>query len=253
MIISPFTPLYFPGSRSPYGGECPFMQFFGTGDLIYMQVIRTSDESPAMCKIYSGDNALATRIILPVTTQIGGAYVDAYSFTLNAEGIYSVSIGGEECEPFEVTSDQEKLDRSVLIEYSPAENSTRNDVVPVINGTRCYFAFRVPGGFKPDGYEFAVDNEQYVSQNADIVELYARESMQETLTVGWSRGVPIWFGQMLNRLLTCRYVYIDGLRYARYQSSVPDKTQTMEGVNGFIFTQKLQRINHLEPIKSYVS
>lgn len=248
MIISPFTPLFF-GMHRSYGSECPFVQFFSTEDCIRIQVIRTSDEDALPCQVMR-EGVPMTQFAFPDSIQIGNSvYVDVYTLTLSMDGFYIVTIGDETCEPFEVTSDYTKLLQSVLIEYSPVDNTIRQDVVPIIDGERQYFSFRIPGGFKPSGYDFSIDNEQFVAQNADIIELYSMESIQETLTVGWSRGVPIWFGQLLNRLLTCRYVYIDGRRYARYQSSVPEKTQTIDGVNSFVFTQKLQRINHLEPIK----
>lgn len=250
MLISPFTPLFFLTPRKSFEGECPFMQFFSVDDCIYIQVIRASDEESCAC-VVTKEGYSAAQHVFATSSQIGNSsYVDTYSLNINIEGIYTVSIGGHESEPFEVTSDQTKLERSVLIEYSPADNTTRCDVVPIIDDERQYFAFRVPGGFKPSGYDFSVDNEQFISQRADIVELYARESTQETLTIGWSRGVPVWFGQMINRLLTCRYVYIDSFRYARFESSVPEMTQTIEGMNSFVFTQKLQRINYLEPQKA---
>lgn len=250
MLISPFSPVFFLGLRKSYGGECPFVQFFSLEDSIYVQVIRTSDEQKQLCMVHNIDKSYFVPSQSSTDSIGNGNYVDSYNVKFTTEGYYYLSIGDYESEPFLVTSNQNYLDRSVLIEYSPADNSTRNDVVPIIGEERRYFAFRVPGGFKPSGLDFSVDNEQFVAQSADIVELYAHESMQETLTVGWSRGVPIWFGQLLNRLLTCRYVYIDGRRYARYQSSVPEKEQTIEGVNAFVFTQKLQRINNLEPIKT---
>lgn len=248
MIISPFTPLFFLGARRSYGIESPFVQFFSIEDTIRIQVIRSATEPSSSCKI-AKEGGLSG-YLMPSTHIMGdGRKVDTYLVDFTDEGYYRVTVGDEESEPFEVTSNQTALERSVLMEYCPADNANRNDVVGEIDGVRQYFSFRVPGGFKDSAYDFSVDNEQFTAQTSDIVELYSRESMQETLTVGWSRGVPIWFGQLLNRLLTSRYVYLDKRRYARYQSSVPEKTQTMEGVNSFVFTQKLQRINHLEPTK----
>ncbi len=266
MFISPFSSLFFPGARKAYGRECDFTQFFSAFDTITIQVIRTSDEARALCMLTRLDEAdneeeasedeetggfssSGGKLITPVTYSVGeSTKVDIYTISNLYDGFYQVTIGGETSEPFEVTS--EGIDSSVKIEYSPADNSIRKDVVPVLGEVRVFFTVRFPGGFKPDGYDFSIDNEQFTSQTSDIVELYSRESMQETLTIGWGRGVPIWFGQMLNRLLTCKYVYIDGFRYARFESSVPEKQQTGDNTSSFILTQKLQRINHLEPIKS---
>ncbi len=250
MLISPFSSVFFIPSRGFDGRECPFMQFFAVGDRACLQVIRTSEEQAKNCKLVRLDDATAPEsLITPDSHQIGSMYVDWYCVALDSEGCYTLAVAEQESEPFEVTSDPGKIGGSVLFEFSPSGNNVRGDVVPIVDGERIFFSIRMPGGFKASGYDFSIDNEQFVTQEADIVELYARESTQETLTIGWSRGVPIWFGQMLNRLLTCRYVYINGLRYARYESSVPEKEQTAEGVNSFVFTQKLQRINFLEPTK----
>lgn len=253
MLISPFSPVFFLGSRKSCGGECPFTQFFAKGDSIYIQVIRTADEQSCQCILKrmtdNGSSVVSSLAVACDSSQVGDVCVDGYTIPLTVDGYHYISIGDEDSEPFDVTSDESAISESVLFEYSPSDNTVRCDVVPIIDGIRKWFSFRVPGGFKESGYNFSVDNEQFSTQSADLVDLYAIESVQETLTVGWNRGVPIWFGQLINRLLTCKYVYIDGLRYARYGSSVPEKEQTTPGVNGFIFSQKLQRIYHLEPTK----
>lgn len=245
MIISPFTPLNFTEYKS-IGLPSEFTQFFSTDDTIYIQILRTAEEEPLYCNLESLKGM--TKPITRTTVAIGSMYLDSYEISGMAEGFYYVSLGGEiESNTFEVLSDSVRLSRSVLIQYSPASNDTRNDVVAEVMGVRKYFSWRIPGGFKDSGWDFSVDNEQFVSQNADIVELYSRESVQMTLTVGWSEGVPIWFGQMLNRIFTCKYVYLDGLRYARYQSSVPEKEQPIANVNSFIFNLKVQRIHYTAP------
>ena len=247
MIITPFSPLFFNTAHSTSGQDCPFTQFFADSDTILLQVIRTPEEPCLICEICSIDNVQlieAESFILD-----NGNYVDCYEVCNLAIGCYYIVLGDRTSEIFEIISDSRILEKSVLIEYSPANNSIRTDVVPVLNGVRKYFAFRVPGGFRDSDWDFTVDSEQFTTQDADIVQLYATESTQKSLTVGWGQGVPVWFGQLINRLLTCKYVYIDGHRYARYESSVPEKEQTLTGVNSFVFTQKLQEINHLEPHK----
>ena len=248
MIISPFSPLFFISAHSTSGQDCPFTQFFADSDTILLQVIRTGEEPCLTCEIHSLDSIQLVEAESFVLDN--GNYVDCYEVSNLSAGYYYIVIGDKTSEVFEIISDGRILNKSVLIEYSPANNSLRTDVVPILNGSRKYFAFRVPGGFRDSDWDFAVDNEQFVTQEADIVQLYSMESTQKALTVGWGQGVPIWFGQLLNRLLTCKYVYIDGDRYARYESAVPEKEQTLTGVNSFVFTQKLQKINHLEPHKA---
>ncbi len=128
------------------------------------------------------------------------------------------------------------------------DNAQRQDAVFIIDGMRYFFDFRVPGGFKDSGWTFAVDNEQFITPEADPVELFGLESTQKKFTMGGQEGVPVYFAEMLNRLLTCSYVYFDGVRYARKDSSVPEMNVQIEGLDSFIFTQLLQRINNLNPV-----
>ena len=57
----------------------------------------------------------------------------------------------------------------------------------------------------------------------------------------------MWYGALLNRLLTCSYVYIDGERYTRNESEVPATNILVDGMDSFVFTQSLRRVNELEP------
>lgn len=250
MILSPFNPIFFLGDRKSHGIECPYTQVFGCDDTILIEVIRSADEAPRTVVLVNAETGEDVMTLARRTCSIGdGEYVDCHDMSGVSDGFYFIAIGDDESETFRVTSDPELLRCTCLIEYSPADNKMRRDVVGEADGERIYFSFRIPGGFKDNGWNFSIDNEQFVTQLSDIVELYGKESCQQTLTVGHGEGVPIWFGDLLNRLLTCKYVYIDGKRYARYESSVPEKEQTIDGVNSFVFSQKLQKINHMEPTK----
>ncbi len=249
MIVSPFNPVFFLGNRKISDFDSPFVQLFSKYDQIFIQVVRAEGEPQTLCSVCNAEDGSAVTSLVCETHVFGNSYVDCYTLPVLPCGLYCVLLGENESEPFKITDDEHVLSKTVLIEYSPSDNAGRTDVIGLIDGERKYFSFRVPGGFKDEGWEFSVDNEQFVTQYSDIVELYGRESTQKTLTVGTSCGVPIWYGQLLNRLLTCRYVYIDGKRYARFGSSVPEKAQTMPGMNSFVFTQKLQQVNYIDPEK----
>ena len=120
-------------------------------------------------------------------------------------------------------------------------------MVSVIDGMPYFFDFRVPGGFRDSGWTFGVTNEQFSTQHADLVELYARDYITKTFYLGGPEGVPVWYGALLNRLLTCSYVYIDGERYTRNESEVPATNILVDGMDSFVFTQSLRRVNELEP------
>lgn len=251
MIISPFNSIFFLGFRKSPGIECPYIQTFAKSDNILVEVIRTTDEASQPAVLVNAETGEDIMTLPKQSYSLGtDDVVDCHYLTNAADGFYFLAIGDNESETFRITDDAEILGKTALFEYSTANNDIRRDVAGMAGDNRLYFSFRVPGGFKESGFDFSIDNEQFVTAMSDIVELYGRESVQMTFTLGLSRGVPVWFGDLLNRLLTCRYVYIDGKRYARFESSVPEKEQTLDGVNSFVFTQKLQRINHIEPIKS---
>ena len=255
MIISPFSPIFFLSMPKRTGIESRYVQIFSSSDSFFIQVIRLNDEAVMQCYLHDAATGNVIYNISPVTLSHGSNLkVDTYHFSTLASGRYYIALGSRISEPFLVTSDDHTLKDTVLMQYSPADNRQRADVVALLNGIRQIFSFRVPGGFKDNGWQFAIDNEQFVTDTADIVELYSRESTQKTLTVGDSAGVPIWVGQHLNRILTCRYFYIDGSRYVRFESSVPTKEQSLEGVNSFVFSQTLQEIkNEMSNIEELVA
>lgn len=166
-----------------------------------------------------------------------------------APGIYQVRCQalGLTSHYFRVTDDRTELAKTTLIQYGMKDNKQRQDAVFIIDGMRYFFDFRVPGGFKDSGWTFAVENEQFITPEADPVELFALESTQKKFTMGDQEGVPVYFAEMLNRLLTCSYVYFDGVRYARKDSSVPEMNVQIEGLDSFVFTQLLQKVNNLNP------
>lgn len=253
MIVSPFSPIFFLGARKTDGTECPYVQIFSRADDVALQVIRASDETKKVPVVVDAISGTQNNAFMSDTYSFGAQRIDHFHFNANdaqlANGYYYVRIGDEESEVFHITDNAYALKDSVLVEYCYGTNRRRLDVLGINGGTRLYFSFRIPGGFKDGGRAYSVDNEQFVTQTADIIEIYSIESIQQTLTIGSNEGAPIWFGDLLNRLLTCKYVYIDKQRYVRYQSSVPEFEQPLATVNSFIFTQKLQKINHIEPTK----
>ncbi|MEZ3465311.1 MAG: hypothetical protein K1V93_03025, partial [Muribaculum intestinale] len=139
-------------------------------------------------------------------------------------------------------------DKTTLIQYSMNNNRHRKDAVFFIDGMQRFFDFRVPGGFKDSNWTFAVEGEQFITDESDIVQLYGLDSTQKKFTLGNSEGCPIWFAELLNRLLCCTYVYFDGERYARKDNSAPETTILQEGINSFVFSQNLQKVINIDPV-----
>lgn len=163
-------------------------------------------------------------------------------------GYYEVLIGNESSEVFKVTDNESELSETTLIQYSMKDNRQRTDCIWWIDGMQYFLDFRAPGGFMDTNWSFGVTNEQFTTPDGDIVELYSHESTQKSFTLGNSIGCPVWFAELLNRILCCSYVYFDGVRYARKDSSVPELNQEIEGVKSYIFTQMLQNVQMFDPI-----
>lgn len=245
-MLSPFTPLFFPHHKRD-GIESPYVQTFSTTDQIMIQLIGS--------KIWGGVADVYTEPDHTVLFQINFSTWEVNSETFLrfatlslSPGFYSVSITGcGQSDIFRVTDDDQELENTTLIQYSMNNNRHRKDAVFFIDGMQRFFDFRVPGGFKDSNWGFAVEGEQFVTDASDIVQLYGLESTQKKFTLGNSDGCPVWFAELLNRLLCCTYVYFDGERYARKDTSVPETTVLLDGVNSFVFTQNLQRVINIDP------
>ncbi len=246
--ISPFTPIFFAPSSDCHGPASVTRQLFADTDHILFEVIGTGD-----------NEALPPLVIRNLDT------LDEYSYqwltwAMNEDttlhffelhgmdsGLYDAIIGDRVSEPFIVTSDADLLSDTVLLQYSNRDNRQRSDVVFWIDCMQRFFDFRVPGGFKDDNWSFIVNNEQFVTSDNDKIDLFSQEGTVKMLTVGNSDGCPVWFADLLNRLLCCNYVYVDGVRYSRNESEVPEMTAEVEGLKSYIFKQGLQRVVNLDP------
>lgn len=247
MLVSPFTPLFFRQNVKTDGLPSKYIQVFAPTDVILIEVIGEENHYP---------NAEIKNILSGISNVIVWNYWD-----INAEqrlyfttitgltvGCYKVNISGiGDSQPFKITTDETDLSQTTLIQYSNKDNRQRLDAVFHINKMQYFFDFRVPGGFQDNGWTFGVDNEQFVTELSDIVELYAMDSTQNTFTLGTNIGCPVWYAELLNRLLCCNYIYFDGVRYARKDTSVPEMTIQMEGLNSFVFKQILQKVKNINP------
>lgn len=246
MMLSPFTPLFFIDHKTDGIGS-EYIQTFASSDRILIELIGPGDVAPAVC-IYSEPGHIIYDTLTLNKWRINNDS-NLYFFVLSLPtGLFTVEIEGIGIsEPIRVTDNPIELAGTTLIQYSSRNNRQRDDVVFFISGVRHFFDFRVPGGFKDSGWAFSVDTEQFTTASADISQLYGLESTQKTFTLGRSMGVPVWFGEMLNRILTCTHVYFDGDKYCRKESSTPELSVQLEGVNSFVFTQVLQRSIYLDP------
>lgn len=249
-IVSPFTPLFFSPSTDEFQAPSRCVQVWSTEDEILVQVISysTSDSVPT-AKLNSYDEKMVkTETSLVWSTWRMNTDVTIYWTTLSglAEGLYSVTID-EESDKFFVTADEDKLAKTTLLQYSMDSNRERQDVCFWIDAQQYYFSWRVPGGFKDNGWQFGVDNEQFTDIYYDTLDVRAHEKLIMTFTLGNSIGVPPWYAHLLNRILSCTYVYFDGVRYARSEGSVPEANELIENLKSYIYKQAVVKVENLEP------
>lgn len=243
MKISPFTPLCF----EPYvsdGLPSRYVQLWSQTDHILVQVLADSEEGEPEAELV---NAITGATVDTISWQSWEMNTDKVLYFCELSGLsvgyYKLVIEETESDVFRVTDDTALLARTSLLQYRFKDNKQRDDVVSVIDGVPHFFDFRVPGGFKDSGWGFGVTNEQFATQHADLVELYARDYITKTFSLGGPEGVPVWYGALLNRLLTCSFVYIDGERYTRNESETPSMQTLVDGVDSFVFTQVLRRVS----------
>ena len=245
MFLSPFTPLNFTRHRHD-GIDSRYVQTFASTDEIMIQIIGGKTWA-GVAKVYLEPTHEVLWEIVWNAWSINGSDFLHFAVLCLSPGYYSVEIDGiGRSNVFRVTDDPLVLSNTTLVQYSMNSNRHRKDAVFFIDGMQRFFDFRVPGGFKDSNWTFAVEGEQFVTEESDIVQLYGIESTQKKFTLGNSDGCSVWYADMLNRILCCSYVYFDGERYARKDTSAPEPTVLLDGVDSFVFLQNLQRVVNMD-------
>lgn len=248
MKISPFTPLHFSEANRSDGMPSRFIQLWAPTDQILVEVIASAGDTAPPASL---NDAHTGSVIGTVEWNEWKMNADKVVFFTVLTGLsvghYRLTVGSLTSEEFRVTDDANLLSRTTLVQYRFKDNRQREDVVSVIDFMPYFFDFRVPGGFKDSGWQFGVSNEQFTTQREDLVELFANDYTSKTFTMGNSIGVPVWYGEMLNRLLCCSYVYFNGDRYVRNETEVPNINVLVEGLDSFVFTQILRKAQVIDP------
>lgn len=169
-----------------------------------------------------------------------------YEVTGLVAGIYTLSLGEMVSNPFQILSGESGLEDTVLVQCSQLDNKGRTDMMPVINGVRRFFDFRMVGGFYDKDWSFKVENDFFVTGRSDLVETYSLDITEKSLTIGSSAGVPVWVGDMLNRMFSCDTVYIDGVRYSRPDGALMERMDANVSKDCFVFSQLLRESHYRE-------
>lgn len=246
MFLSPFTPLFFSDHKRD-GIDSAYLQTFAATDEILVELIGP-EQWTGSARVYSEPDHKELFTINWGLWQINETSFLRFATLCLECGYYSIYIDDVGLSNvFRVTDDPYVLKNTTLIQYSMNNNRHRKDAVFFIDNMQYFFSFRVPGGFKDSNWSFSAEGEQFLTETSDIIQLYGVESTQQKFTLGNSDGCPVWFAELLNRLLCCTYVYFDGERYARKDTSAPEPTVLLEGVNSFVFIQNLQRVVNIDP------
>lgn len=254
MKISPFTPLYFGEANASDGLSSRYVQVFASTDQILIEIIAEADDVSPDCALLDAHTGSRIGNVSWQTWEMNsekklffatlrGLTVGHYRIRIYDYFKSSLNVTSDE---FRITDDATTLAKTTLIQYRFKDNKQREDVVSVIDYMPYFFDFRVPGGFKAGGWQFGVSNEQFTTQREDVVELFANDYTMKTFTLGGSLGVPVWCAEMLNRLLTCSYVYFNGDRYTRSDTETPQINVLVDGLDSFVFTQVLRKIQFVD-------
>lgn len=247
MKISPFTPLHFREANESDGLPSRYIQTWAPTDQIMIQVIAEVGDTAPVATLNDAHTGASLGAIEFMEWQMNTSKLLFFAVLSGMSlGHYTVTIDGKTSEEFRVTDDASLLERTTLIQYRYKDNKQRDDVVSLIDHVIYFFDFRVPGGFKDSGWQFGVSNEQFTTQREDVVELFANEYTMKTFTMGNALGVPVWFAEHLNRLLTCSYVYFNGDRYTRSDTETPQIQSLVDGLDSFVFTQLLRKAQVLD-------
>lgn len=258
--IGDITPLIFrPAEDDPSATALRFTQRFGRYDHIVVQFF-IDEARNAVVGWYDGITGAYIANVSAIRINMGTG-MWAYSATLPVlpEGFYIVKIGvGDaryESQTFEVTRLVENDPEWALVEYGGTENDTPMDAVFVAGGVRVPFVLRLPAGFKPQGWDGSVEVETYRTQRQELRVLYSAPYDKYTLTIGTAAGLPVEYIRLLNNILSCEYVYINGERYCRSDGNVPEKQLVMAGAQMFTASVVLESQPTLDdyPLEVYQS
>lgn len=242
--ISDLCPISFNPQKYKFARETDYIQRFYSTDTLLVQIFIGTDEKfkATLNSSYGVVDLLFTEV--SINDKERAFYC---SLTGLSDGVYTIKfdIGSAvlESEPFAFCSSYSVLEETSLIRYSHNSNSSIFDTIFFDGDKQLFYEFRVEAGFKPSGTSFKVAVEQFRNQYQHIIELYSVPYKSETLTVGDSFGVPVWVGELLNRIFSTKLVTINGKRYVRSESSVPEMTAIMEGEQMFNMTMTLERID----------
>lgn len=162
----------------------------------------------------------------------------------------AVDYGGKRyvSRPFFLTDCESVAEETTLLRYSNSSNVTPYNTAFVIGGFTQLFKWRLICGCKPAGFSPLLDSEEFRNQRQEEEILYAAAYGKYVLTVGDAQGVPYYYADLLNRILTCDSVELYDRQAGvwreirRSGNAVPQLTETFQGSGLFFVTQEIEYV-----------
>lgn len=238
ITIGDVCPLFFDVLKYEHANKGSFRQIFNTSDGIVLQVFSNDGEQPTATL---NDKINGTSLDIEFDAyQVNDSITMYYKTLYPTDGIYSVKVGENESEVFEVCENS----NGALIEYTHKDNNSVFDNIFWNDTEQFVFKFRVAGGFKPSGVSIEIDNEQFVNQKQEIVELYSIPYITKTFSIGDSNGVPYYVAELINKILCLSDVRINGESYVREGNSKPEVSEVIGRKELFMYNINLRPSNN---------
>lgn len=234
ITIGDVCPVSFNTLSYEFASMGSFRQCFDVSDGILLQVFCDGGEIPTA---YINDKIASTRSRVSFKTySINDDVTMYYTYVYPGEGVYTFTIDGKDSNEFEVCENAE----GILIEYTHKDNNSVFDNLFWVGDEQLTFKMRVMGGFKPSGVTMEVDNEQFINQYQEIVELYSIPYTTRVFSIGDVNGVPYYIAELINRILCLSDVKIGGESYVREGNSKPEKVETLGRKELFLWSVTLR-------------
>lgn len=247
ITFSPFNPIYFGESGIADDAMADYVHIFSTDDHILTQIFHDVCLTlPMMELIDCTTGETLIQLNWGTYTINESEAVSFYELRGLDVGDYRLKVGEYVSNHIHVTDDIAELNETFLMQYTMRTNVARTDIYPIVNGLPKYFEIRLYGGFKDDGWSFSVENDYYVTDKDDIVEIYSIESTDKVLIIGNSEGEPIWIGNKIGLVLACDLLFIDGCRFSKSDDSALEITICNTEGTKFLYSVTLRQAHYVD-------
>ena len=244
--VSKISPLFFDVGYNGIEMEREYIQRFSDAENITVQCVVSPSTTLSMKLQNLCSGVIST--LSPVSHDINDSNKllefiippgnSVYRATITGSGDHSSSV------PFRFCG-QDELSDMVKMSYTNRDNITSFGAVFKVGSSQRVFSLWIEGGFKSDGHSLNVSNEQFRTQGQEIIELYAVPYQVDTITIGDNEGVPFEMARLINNIFCLSDVRINGVRYVRSESSVPERQVIAERYPLFNYTMNIENAENV--------